>query len=136
MTLDPILDASTAIRLHLAAIAVAVVATAVILPMPKGTLVHKRVGAVWVAAMMTAALVSFGIRDPDPSLSNGFGLSPIHILSAIVLVSVPHAVWQIRKGRVEEHRRAMISLAVGALAIAGLFTLLPGRLMWHVVTGG
>ncbi|MEM1046774.1 MAG: DUF2306 domain-containing protein [Pseudomonadota bacterium] len=136
MSPDPIFDASLAIRLHLAAIALAIVATAVILPLPKGTVLHRTVGMVWVAAMMTAALVSFGIRDPDPEFSNGYGLSPIHILSVVVLISVPNAVWQIRKGRVEAHRRAMISLVIGALGIAGLFTFIPGRLMWQVVSGG
>ncbi len=136
MALDPIVDASTAIQLHLAAIVVAILATAIILPMPKGTTLHKSAGAVWVVAMMMAALVSFGIRDPDPKLSNGFGLSPIHMLSVVVLISVPHAVWQIRKGRVAAHRQTMLSLVFWTLVVAGLLTFMPGRLMWDVVAGG
>jgi uncharacterized membrane protein len=36
---------------------------------------------------------------------------------------------------VAEHRRAMISLFLGALVIAGAFTLVPGRIMHQVVFG-
>jgi uncharacterized membrane protein len=35
--------------------------------------------------------------------------------------------------QVPRHRRAMIGLFVGALVIAGLFTLWPGRIMYAVV---
>jgi len=40
-----------------------------------------------------------------------------------------------RRGRVEAHRYTMISVHVGGIWIAGLFTLLPGRLLHRAVFG-
>jgi uncharacterized membrane protein len=37
---------------------------------------------------------------------------------------------------VRAHRSAMLGLFLGALVIAGLFTLVPGRIMHAVVFGG
>jgi uncharacterized membrane protein len=61
--------------------------------------------------------------------------SPIHLLSIFVLITVPLAVWRAHQHRVADHRRIMISVFCGALVIAGLFTLLPGRIMHAVVFG-
>ena len=48
---------------------------------------------------------------------------------------VPLAVWRAHKHRVTDHRRIMIMTFTGALVIAGMFTLLPGRIMHTVVFG-
>ena len=48
---------------------------------------------------------------------------------------VPLAVWHAHTHRVADHRRIMVSLFTGALVIAGLFTLLPGRIMHAVLFG-
>lgn len=61
--------------------------------------------------------------------------SPIHLLSILVLIAVPLAVWHAHMHRVAKHRRVMISLYVFALIGAGVFTLLPGRIMHTVVFG-
>jgi uncharacterized membrane protein len=44
-------------------------------------------------------------------------------------------VWMARRHRVVNHRRIMIFIFSGALVIAGLFTLLPGRIMHTFVFG-
>jgi uncharacterized membrane protein len=62
--------------------------------------------------------------------------SPIHLLAVVTLLSVPSAVLAARKGNVGHHRRAMLALFWFALVGAGAFTLLPGRIMHRVVTGG
>jgi uncharacterized membrane protein len=62
--------------------------------------------------------------------------SPIHLLSIFTLVMLPLAVWRAHTHRVADHRRIMILLFTGALVVAGLFTLLPGRIMHSVVFGG
>jgi len=49
---------------------------------------------------------------------------------------LPIAVLHARRHRVAAHRTAMMSLFIGALVIAGAFTLLPGRVMHAVVFGG
>jgi uncharacterized membrane protein len=56
-------------------------------------------------------------------------------LSIFTLVTLPLAVWAAHRHEVTAHRRAMIMLFSGALVIAGLFTLLPGRIMHAVVFG-
>jgi uncharacterized membrane protein len=52
-----------------------------------------------------------------------------------VLITVPLAVWKAHRHQVVDHRRIMISVFAGGLVIAGLFTLLPGRIMHAVVFG-
>ena len=61
--------------------------------------------------------------------------SPIHLLSILTLALLPLAVAHARRHAVERHRRAMMGLFLGALAIAGVFTFLPGRIMHAVVFG-
>ena len=49
----------------------------------------------------------------------------------MLVTSVAHA----SAGGIEAHRWTMIGLFAGALVITGLFTLMPGRVMHHVVVG-
>jgi uncharacterized membrane protein len=72
--------------------------------------------------MIAAALSSFGLRG-----ANG-QLSVIHLLSIVVLIAIPRAILQARRHQIQAHRRT-VSLTYLGLAIAGLFTLLPGRLL-------
>ena len=60
---------------------------------------------------------------------------PIHLLSIFSLVMLPLAVWKAHTHQVAAHRRIMIYLFLGALVVAGLFTLVPGRVMNKVVFG-
>jgi uncharacterized membrane protein len=59
--------------------------------------------------------------------------SPIHLLSILVLVTLPLAVLHARRHDTAQHRVAMLMLFTGALVIAGGFTFLPGRIMHAVV---
>jgi uncharacterized membrane protein len=61
--------------------------------------------------------------------------SPIHLLAIFTLVMLPLAVLHAHRHRVERHKWSMISIFAGALVIAGIFTLLPGRIMHAVVLG-
>ena len=104
---------------------------AVQLAAPKGTLPHRTIGWFWVALMVTVAATSFFIHD----LRIWERWSPIHLLSMFTLATLPLAVVHARRHRVERHRNAMISIFMGALVVAGLFTLLPGRIMHAVMFG-
>ncbi len=128
MNLTPILTASTAIQLHIATIIIALIATGFILTMRKGTRIHRYVGWIWAASMMVTSVITFWID----SFGMFYGFSPIHIFSLVVLFNVPYAIISIRRGNVEAHKRAMLGVTVGALGVAGLFTLMPGRIMWQV----
>ena len=85
----------------------------------------------WVALMAVVAVSSFWIHQIR--LVGPFG--PIHLLSILTLVMLPLAVWRAHTHRVGAHRWIMISVFTGALVVAGLFTLVPGRIMHRVIFG-
>ena len=131
MTLAPLLDAAPAIPVHAFAAMAAFALGLVQFAAPKGTLPHRTVGWIWVAVMAVVALSSFWIHQIR--LVGPFG--PIHLLSIFVLVMLPLAVWKAHRHQVGTHRLIMTSMFLGALVIAGLFTLVPGRIMHQVVFG-
>ncbi len=131
MTLSPLLDAAPAIPLHAFAAMAAFALGLVQFAAPKGTLPHRTVGWVWVGLMACVALSSFWIHQ----IRLVGPWSPIHLLSIFVLIMLPLAVWRAHTHRVTAHRRAMIAIFSGALVVAGLLTLLPGRIMHKVVLG-
>jgi uncharacterized membrane protein len=131
MSLSPLLNAAPAIPLHAFAAMTAFVLGAVQLAAPKGTLPHRTLGWIWVAVMAIVAGSSFWIHQ----IRLVGPWSPIHLLSIFTLVMLPLGVWMAHRHRVADHRRIMILMFSGALVIAGLFTLLPGRIM-HVVVFG
>jgi uncharacterized membrane protein len=98
----------------------------------KGTTRHRVLGFTWAVLMLVVALSSFWIHE----IRLWGPWSPIHLLSIFALVNLPLAVWAAHRHAVSRHRASMIGLYVGALVIAGLFTLMPGRIMYKVVFGG
>ncbi|MEP6473670.1 MAG: DUF2306 domain-containing protein [Gemmatimonadota bacterium] len=119
---------SAAVVAHLGSVLLALPLGISQLLLPKGTFRHRTVGYVWLALMTFTALVSFAIHTINPG-----GLSPIHFFSVLTLVFVPIIVIQARRGQVEKHRRAVLGLIIGGLAIAGLFTFLPHRALGVLV---
>jgi len=131
MSLAPLFDAAPAIPVHAFAAMTAFVLGVVQLAAPKGTLPHRTLGWIWVCLMLGVAISSFWIHE----IRLVGPWSPIHLLSIFVLITVPLAIWKAHRHQVVDHRRIMISIFTGALVIAGLFTLLPGRIMHAVVFG-
>jgi uncharacterized membrane protein len=129
MTLEPLLNASPAIQFHVATVVPAALIGGIMLLMRKGTSLHRLAGRLWIALMVLTALSSFFIHEIN--LVGGF--SPIHILSVVVLVSAAEVVRSARRRDFVRHQRLVKSLYFGAIGIAGLFTLLPGRIMHEVV---
>ncbi|TKB33148.1 MAG: DUF2306 domain-containing protein [Mesorhizobium sp.] len=101
------------------------------LALPKGTTRHRVLGYAWAALMLVVAVSSFWIQQIR--LIGPF--SPIHILSILVVVTAPLAVWYAHTHKVAAHRSVMIKLYLFALIGAGIFTLVPGRIMHTVVFG-
>ena len=110
------------LALHLLSVVPALPLGGYVLMRRKGDARHRLLGRIWAGLMMVASLSSFGLHRV-----NG-GVSPIHLLSILVLVSIPRAVVQARRGDIAGHRRTMALTYLG-LSVAGLFTLLPGRLL-------
>jgi uncharacterized membrane protein len=131
MSLSPLIEAAPAIPLHAFAAMGAFVLGLVQFASPKGTLPHRTIGFIWVGLMTVVAGSSFWIHQ----LRLVGPWSPIHLLSIFTLVMLPLALWKAHTHQVASHRRIMIYLFAGALVIAGLFTLMPGRVMHAVIFG-
>jgi uncharacterized membrane protein len=131
MTLAPLLQASPAIQIHAFSAMAAFTLGAAQLAAPKGTLPHRTFGWIWITLMFVVAASSFFIHE----LRMWGPWSPIHLLSVYTLAVLPFAVLAAHRHDVVRHRRRMIGLFLGALVIAGLFTLWPGRIMYYVVFG-
>jgi uncharacterized membrane protein len=131
MSLTPLLNAAPEVQVHAFAAITAFVLGVVQFSAPKGTLPHRTLGWVWVVLMLVISASSFlihGIRMWGP-------WSPIHILSVFTPIMLVLAVLAARGHRVRVHKITMISIFAGALVLAGLFTLVPGRIMHSVVLG-
>ena len=118
------------IQLHIAAALTALLLGTIQLVGIKGTGVHRLIGWSWVIAMLTVAISSLFIRQINPG-----SFSWIHLLSGWTLIALPMALFAIRRGRVARHASGMTWTFVGGLIVAGVFTFLPGRLMWEVFFG-
>jgi len=131
MSLEPLLVASPIIQIHALAGMAAFAIGGVTLFLPKGNDRHRGLGRAWVALMVVVAASSFliwEIRMLGP-------FSPIHLVSVFTLYALYKGVGHARAGRIGAHRRTMQSLYVVALAVTGIFTLAPGRIMYQVVFG-
>ncbi len=117
---------SIVVVLHVALAAFAVLLGAVLLIARKGRRFHRVGGWLWVLGMAGVAGTSFAIYGPS-------GYSWIHGLSVVTLVSLVLGVAAARRHQVKPHRRTMQFLYFGGLVAAGVFTLLPGRLIGRFV---
>ena len=131
MNLAPLIDAGPAIQVHAGAALSAFLLGIVQLSAPKGTLPHRTIGWIWVALMLTVTVSSFFIHQ----LRLWGPWSPIHLISIFTFVMLPLAVLAAHRHQVGKHRLAMTAMFFGALVLAGLFTLAPGRLIHAVVFG-
>jgi uncharacterized membrane protein len=131
MTLAPLLEATPAIQIHAFAAMAAFALGLIQLAAPKGTLPHRTLGWIWVTLMLIVSITAFFIHQ----IRLWGPWSPIHLLAIFVLIMLPVAVYAAHHHKVERHRWTMIGLFIGALVIAGLFTLVPGRIMHAVVFG-
>ncbi|NJM83345.1 MAG: DUF2306 domain-containing protein [Tabrizicola sp.] len=125
MSLDPLLAAPAIIQAHVVLALLAVLLGPAALLRRSRDIWHRQLGRAWVAAMAGTALTSFFITE-NRTLGP---FSLIHVLSILTLVGLWEGVAQARAGRIAEHRRTMLTVFSGAVGVAGLFTLLPGRRM-------
>ncbi len=131
MSFEPLWAASAMIQGHALAAMAAFVLGAAQLTLPKGTIPHRIMGYCWAALMAVIAGSSLFIHRINPP--DGFSL--IHLLSIYVLVVLPLAIWNARRGKIASHARSMGLMFAGALVVAGAFTFMPGRIMHQVMFG-
>lgn len=132
MNLAPLTNAPFAIQLHAYAALAAFTLGLMQLARTKGTGSHRAWGYAWVGLMLVVAISSFWIQD----MRVWGPWSPIHLLSIMVLVMLPLAIYFARVHRIRGHKLTMLGIFSGALIIAGIFTLVPGRIMHRVLFGG
>ena len=97
----------------------------------KGRTFHRVAGWTWVAIMTTVAVSSIFVRTINPG-----HFSWIHGFTAFTLLSLPVGVIAAKRHKVSTHRGTMMGMFIGGLVIAGLFTFVPGRLMFQMFFGG
>lgn len=119
------------IWVHLVSIVFATALTPVMLLRRKGDGRHRRLGYVWVGAMLLTAVTSLAFSTRETA---GWGVftgdfSFIHLLSIFVLVQVPRIVTAARRHDRIGHERGVRGIVVGALLIAGFFTFPFGRML-------
>lgn len=131
MQLDPILSASTAIQLHAGSAIGAFLIGIAQMTGRKGTFNHRTLGWIWVVLMAIVAASAFWIHE----IRLWGQWSPIHLLSIAVLIQLPLAVIAVRRRNLVTHKRLMTGMFTGALILAGLFTLLPGRIFGSILFG-
>lgn len=119
-----------ALTIHLATVIPAIPLGAYVLVSRKGGPNHRLLGRIWLGLMFATALSTVFIRD----INNG-QFSFIHVFTVLTFIAVPQALISARRGRIEEHKRHLVGFYSGALLIAGLFSFLPGRTMWHWAFG-
>ena len=136
MTLAPLLHASVPIKIHVATVLPAfLIGTYQIFLSHKGAPIHRVLGYAYLALMTITAIAALFVQSLMPS-GPFFGFSPIHLFVPLVLYGVYGALRGAWTHNVMMHRRAMISVYVGGILIAGTLAFLPGRVMHAVVFGG
>ena len=103
----------------------------------KGTMNHRILGRTWVTVLIIVSLTAVFIKTINPGQ-----YSLIHLLIPYTIGSLIYSIWNIKKfkkTKIErykiKHMHSMIGVYIGALLIAGAFTLMPGRLFHEIIFG-
>ena len=111
------------VQIHMAAALVAVVLVPVnIFSRLRGRR-HQIVGAVWMVAMLV--LATSGLFMSTWQVIGPF--NPIHLFSLLVFWGLARSIWHLCNRNFAAHGAEVKGLYFQGLAIAGLFTFVPGR---------
>ncbi len=101
----------------------------------KGTQKHKSTGRIWTLFLLIVSFTALFIQAINPG-----EYSLIHLLIPWTIGSLIYSIWSIRKfqkTKLQKYKKAhmysMIGVYVGALLVAGFFTLMPGRLFYEIL---
>ena len=130
MTLVALINAAMPIPHHAVAAVLAALVGAAQLWLTKGTVLHRRLGYVWVGLIVFVALTGFFIFETGVAPPCNYLSKP---LSVLVLVMLRWAIRLARANKIEEHRQTMIQLFWLTMLI-GLPTIQPGRIVHQILT--
>lgn len=125
--LSPLLTIPLVLKAHILGAVSSFFIGIVLLQGVKGRTVHRVLGYGWVGTMTVTAVSSFFLVG-----FNGNSYSPIHLLSGWTVIVLPMALAAARRRDIRNHARGMTGMFVGGMLVAGLFSFLPGRFMWHL----
>ena len=101
----------------------------------KGTQKHKLTGRIWTLFLLIVSFTALFIQAINPG-----EYSLIHLLIPWTIGSLIYSIWSIRKfqkTKLQKYKKAhmysMIGVYVGALLVAGVFTLMPRRLFYEIL---
>lgn len=119
---------------HLSTILPAALLGGLLLAFAKGTPFHRLLGKIYMVLMLLTAMITlFMTAEVGPTLLNHFGF--IHLFSVLVIVTVPRAYIAAKNHNVQSHKYSMLGMYVGAVLLAGSFTLMPGRYLHELLLG-
>jgi len=109
----------------------------------KGTNQHRFIGRVWVSYLLIVSVTALFITSPmTDTIFNPRLYSWIHLLIPFTIGNLIYSIYSIRqfkKNKLEKyknaHKYSMIGTYVGALLVAGAFTLTPGRIFHEILFG-
>jgi len=127
LDLSPLLQVSPVLQAHVAGALLSFVIGTLLLLGVKGRTVHRVLGYTWIVTMAVTAISSLFLTG-----LNGDRYSFIHLLTGWTIIVLPMGLAAARRRNIAQHRKTMTGLFMGGMLIAGLFTLLPGRLMWSL----
>ena len=130
MTLEPLINSTIPISHHTVAGVLASLVGAAQLCLTKGTVLHQRLGYVWVGLIVFVALTGFFIFETGVAPPFNYLSKP---LSALVLVMLWWGIRWARAGKIKEHRQTMIQLFWLTMLI-GLLTIQPRRIVHQILT--
>ena len=130
MTLEPLINSKIPISHHTVAGILASLVGAAQLWLTKGTVLHRRLGYVWVGLIVFVALSGFFIFETGVASPFNYLSKP---LSALVLVMLWWGIRLSRAGKIKKHRQTMIQLFWLTMLI-GLLTIQPGRIVHQMLT--
>ena len=129
MTLETLINSTIPISHHTIAGILASLVGAAQLWLTKGTVLHRRLGYVWVGLIVFVALTGFLIFETGVASPFNYLSKP---LSALVLVMLWWGIRLARAGKIKEHRQTMIQLFWLTMLI-GLLTIQPGRIVHQIL---
>ncbi len=128
MRLAPLLQASPAVQIHVAAAALAIVLGAFQFLAPKGSVPHRIVGWIWVVLLGSICISSFFIPG---SVFLG-PISVFHALSVYTLWSLVMGALAARQHRVADHKSYMIWIYSLSIVLSAIIAMGSGGVLSEV----
>jgi uncharacterized membrane protein len=133
VTLQPLMNASWAVQVHVATlIAALLVGTWLCALTRRGSPVHRTLGRIFLLLMVLTAAMAALIRVRPPH-SSYLGLSWFHLFVPLVLGLCGLAIYGATTHRVRVHRFAAINLYFGSLVFTAIVQVFLARGITHQV---